>query len=787
VTLLDNVLHAPGGDEASAPVVDLTYTATDSDGDIATGTLAITFNDDAPSAFVPTTAVLDNAASPVSAPIALNFDAVAGADDVGDVVFNLTDGTPLVDTDGKALKLAGEALFLQNVAGSDGHVIEARTADGDLAFTATLNPGGDSYTIDLDGAIYNVEQFSFTNVTGTVGGGNVNYKGLGVGNGGSQDILISGNGSVNTNASEIGIASGNDIGSGDLIRFDMVSNLAVTAVAPSNGNTGFTHAGHYEVGTYVQAISFVQGGGTNTAGFTVTILNGDSDFSYLGDGTGETAPPDIKVEVYDGDPNTGGTLVDTFTDTDNDVVVTGVREGYYIKVTSTDPFSIVEYSDQTGRPFKLGAIQIETANTLDSFDFVLPITATDSDGDSVNSNIQIHLDPVVPPIVLDLDGDGAEFLSLSAGVAFDYLGDGQAEATAWVGADDGLLAIDRNGDGLVNDGSEIVFGRDGLTDLEGLAADYDSNADGVFDAQDAAFAQFGVWQDANSNGVADAGEFRSLAEAGITGISLTSDGQAYAAAGGDVQVFGTGTYTWADGTTGSLADVSFATGAPQRQSAELLAASSAATGLLAAMAMDHAAAQAMPALQAASARTTDLPARAVSASAPAGQAADQADAQTANGADKAGAPVSSGSHSSQADAGHNPIDLAGGEDHATSQAASNGAGEKSALFDFNDVSHSVMGELLAVGGPVAASQGASHALPALAEALADTLGNHAVDGIVEYFAGNDTGGSEIASKLGDFAYQGLLDSSIEGAGSDAGAPQFNLMTVFDHDQAAALS
>jgi VCBS repeat-containing protein len=164
-----------------------------------------------------------------------------------------------------------------------------------------------------------------------------------------------------------------------------------------------------------------------------------------------------------------------------------------------------------------------------------------------------------PPVALDLDGDGVEFVSSGAGVAFDYNGDGSPENTAWVGRDDGLLAIDRNGNGRVDDGSEIVFARDGLTDLEGLAADHDSNGDGVLDANDADFAKFGVWQDANGNGVSDAGEFQSLSDAGIASIGLVSDGNAYTAAGGDVAVSGEATYTRTDGTTGKLADVAFNT------------------------------------------------------------------------------------------------------------------------------------------------------------------------------------------------------------------------------------
>ena len=70
---------------------------------------------------------------------------------------------------------------------------------------------------------------------------------------------------------------------------------------------------------------------------------------------------------------------------------------------------------------------------------------------------------------------------------------------------------------------------------------FDTNGDGVFDANDAEFAKFGIWQDANSDGVTDEGEFVSLYEAGIASISLQSDGESYQAANGDVTVFGEGT------------------------------------------------------------------------------------------------------------------------------------------------------------------------------------------------------------------------------------------------------
>ena len=67
----------------------LTFLASDSDtpADSNPGTLTITFDDDAPSAFVPTTANISNTAGPESAPISLNFLAKVGADGLGDVVF----------------------------------------------------------------------------------------------------------------------------------------------------------------------------------------------------------------------------------------------------------------------------------------------------------------------------------------------------------------------------------------------------------------------------------------------------------------------------------------------------------------------------------------------------------------------------------------------------------------------------------------------------------------------------------------------------------------------------
>ena len=159
------------------------------------------------------------------------------------------------------------------------------------------------------------------------------------------------------------------------------------------------------------------------------------------------------------------------------------------------------------------------------------------------------------PIALDLDGNGIQYLGINAGVTHDYTNTGVNEATAWIGSGDGLLALQQE------DGSlKIVFSTEvGETDLQGLAKIYDTNKDNVFDSKDVEFAKFGVWQDADSDGKVDAGEYQSLADRSIASLSLTSDGQVSSAANGDVIIHGQTTFTTTDGVSHIAEDVSFAT------------------------------------------------------------------------------------------------------------------------------------------------------------------------------------------------------------------------------------
>jgi hypothetical protein len=156
----------------------------------------------------------------------------------------------------------------------------------------------------------------------------------------------------------------------------------------------------------------------------------------------------------------------------------------------------------------------------------------------------------VDPIVLDLSGNGLHLTDVSsAAPRFDINGDGFAVKTGWVEPSTGILVLDKNGNGVIDNIGEM-FGGPGLNGYAALAA-YDTNGDGVIDANDAVFAQLQVWVDGNGNGVTDPGELRSLADLGITSISLDAQTQTDSFVAGN-QVLETGTFTRSDGTTGAL-------------------------------------------------------------------------------------------------------------------------------------------------------------------------------------------------------------------------------------------
>ncbi|MEI7473596.1 MAG: calcium-binding protein [bacterium] len=126
----------------------------------------------------------------------------------------------------------------------------------------------------------------------------------------------------------------------------------------------------------------------------------------------------------------------------------------------------------------------------------------------------------VDPLIIDLDGNGFNLNNQATGAYFDLDKNGFAESTGWVSGNDIVLAMDRNNNGLIDDGGEL-FGdqtilKNGQKATSGVQAlaELDTNADGKIDINDTNFGKlYGIKAD---------GSIISLSDAGVKSISLTS-------------------------------------------------------------------------------------------------------------------------------------------------------------------------------------------------------------------------------------------------------------------------
>jgi VCBS repeat-containing protein len=211
----------------------------------------------------------------------------------------------------------------------------------------------------------------------------------------------------------------------------------------------------------------------------------------------------------------------------------------------------VRWTGASGTNTELGVVVVDDTETSATGDFIdVTVRGDDTPYSATISTLSAN----AAPVVLDLDGDGEISYSV---IDADINGDGVDDISNWVGSNDGILFWDKNGDGSLTDMHQWAFTQfGGETDLEGLAAKFDTNHDGTFDAQDNEFAEFGIWQDLNQNGDVDMDEIISLMDAGIESIELTSDGVVRTPVDG-VTEHGQTAATMTDGGTMLVVDASF--------------------------------------------------------------------------------------------------------------------------------------------------------------------------------------------------------------------------------------
>lgn len=140
----------------------------------------------------------------------------------------------------------------------------------------------------------------------------------------------------------------------------------------------------------------------------------------------------------------------------------------------------------------------EVQQSVEGFSFTAQGAVTTADGKSINFSAALEMsreqyteittsikdgDALIDPLVINFSGAGTELSD--AKFEFDLDADGTAEMINATSSGSGLLAYDKNGNGVIDDGSELFGPSSGNGFLE--LASFDNDKNGWIDENDAVF------------------------------------------------------------------------------------------------------------------------------------------------------------------------------------------------------------------------------------------------------------------------------------------------------------
>lgn len=232
----------------------------------------------------------------------------------------------------------------------------------------------------------------------------------------------------------------------------------------------------------------------------------------------------------------------------------GIREGQRIIPLNanikTFSFSRQYYHEETENTGFATQGTVKCADGRE-INFNLNVTMSRSFQEYYEENVRMMEVSMCDPLVINLDGNIAELSDQT--FLFDLDGDGQKDEINRLGSGSGFLALDKNGDGVINDGNEL-FGTKSGNGFADLAA-YDTDHNGFIDEGDEIWDKLKIWvMDENGEG-----QLYSLAEKGVGAICLQNAATDFAITDENNQAKGrirnTGFFLYENGEAGSVQHV----------------------------------------------------------------------------------------------------------------------------------------------------------------------------------------------------------------------------------------